>query len=369
MSVDDAAEELRRNAGTQFDPDRRRRLRGARRRHLAGARLRDLTGVGVQALGRSVKRGAGCADVRQACPATCVHVFLLCLAALIAGCGGSSTPVAPDEPGARPAAQRRWRRQRAASTGGGIGDATTRRSRRHQAPPGHARSPAGRTPSRASAPAPPATNTDLAPARDNLPAVVALTLCLLNGERADAGLGPLKPNAKLASAAVEHSRDMVDRAVLRPHRQGRLRPHRPHPRRRLHPGGRRMDGRREPRLGHRRAGHAEGDRRRLDAQPGPPREHPARAVQGDRLRRRARQPALRPAGPERPTRPRSAAPRPSRPRPPASARRAGRPGAAARASHASAAHGPRDGASRPGSPRAPRAIRASPSSASAPGRL
>jgi hypothetical protein len=50
---------------------------------------------------------------------------------------------------------------------------------------------------------------DLMPAPDNLPAVIASTLCLLNGERADAGLPPLSSDAKLAAAALEHSQDMV----------------------------------------------------------------------------------------------------------------------------------------------------------------
>ncbi|HEX8102394.1 MAG TPA: CAP domain-containing protein [Solirubrobacteraceae bacterium] len=53
------------------------------------------------------------------------------------------------------------------------------------------------------------TETDLAPAADNLARVAASTLCLLNGERADHGLRPLAENAKLARAATGHSADMV----------------------------------------------------------------------------------------------------------------------------------------------------------------
>jgi cysteine-rich secretory family protein len=48
------------------------------------------------------------------------------------------------------------------------------------------------------------------PTPDNLNAISTATLCLLNGERADAGLRALKQNDKLVKAAVRHSRDMVD---------------------------------------------------------------------------------------------------------------------------------------------------------------
>jgi uncharacterized protein YkwD len=52
-------------------------------------------------------------------------------------------------------------------------------------------------------------NTDLIPDGGNLAVVTAATLCLLNGERADAALPPLVLNAKLAESALEHSQDMV----------------------------------------------------------------------------------------------------------------------------------------------------------------
>jgi uncharacterized protein YkwD len=50
---------------------------------------------------------------------------------------------------------------------------------------------------------------DLLPDGSNTAAIIASTLCLLNGERADAGLPPLSTDDKLAAAAVEHSQDMV----------------------------------------------------------------------------------------------------------------------------------------------------------------
>ena len=52
-------------------------------------------------------------------------------------------------------------------------------------------------------------NPDLAPSAESLPAMTDATLCLLNGERADHGLGPLAPNDKLAAAATAYSQDMV----------------------------------------------------------------------------------------------------------------------------------------------------------------
>ena len=52
-------------------------------------------------------------------------------------------------------------------------------------------------------------DTDLLPESDNLPNVQTATLCLLNGERSDAGLRPLKENGKLEKAAIGHSNRMV----------------------------------------------------------------------------------------------------------------------------------------------------------------
>ena len=52
-------------------------------------------------------------------------------------------------------------------------------------------------------------NADLMPAADNLPLISAAVLCLHNQTRAQDGLPALKPNAKLAKAALAHSADMV----------------------------------------------------------------------------------------------------------------------------------------------------------------
>ena len=57
-------------------------------------------------------------------------------------------------------------------------------------------------------------NVDVAPVADNLGVIVEATLCLLNGERADRGLGPVTSNTKLAQAALAHSRDMVEKSYF-----------------------------------------------------------------------------------------------------------------------------------------------------------
>ena len=51
---------------------------------------------------------------------------------------------------------------------------------------------------------------DLLPSAETLPAVEVATLCLVNGERADAGLPALTPDPALTRAALGHSRAMVD---------------------------------------------------------------------------------------------------------------------------------------------------------------
>jgi len=50
---------------------------------------------------------------------------------------------------------------------------------------------------------------ELAPSAATLRAMAAATLCLVNGERADRGLAPLAPNARLAHAATAYARDLV----------------------------------------------------------------------------------------------------------------------------------------------------------------
>ncbi len=140
---------------------------------------------------------------------------LLPLALVLASCGGSSAPAAdrasaPQTPRSAPATKSLTvggtdLRLGGANTDDGSGErllagpsrpdpARLRRERRHREGVG-----AGAA----------CADQELMPAEDNLDRVVASTLCLLNGERADAGLGPLATDGKLADAALEHSRDMV----------------------------------------------------------------------------------------------------------------------------------------------------------------
>jgi len=138
---------------------------------------------------------------------------ILALAALLAGCGssdGTDTTASPSAPAkSAPASADAGGKLRLGVTDSGIGRATTGSADGIDVLP--------------TTPVPGQSNTlqgvgagakcadaDLLPEVDNLAAVQKATLCLLNGERADAGLRALKENAKLADAAAAHSKAMVD---------------------------------------------------------------------------------------------------------------------------------------------------------------
>jgi uncharacterized protein YkwD len=53
-------------------------------------------------------------------------------------------------------------------------------------------------------------NADLIPGPDNLPAIAAATLCLVNQARARYGIDPLVDDAKLDQSARQHNADMID---------------------------------------------------------------------------------------------------------------------------------------------------------------
>jgi uncharacterized protein YkwD len=53
------------------------------------------------------------------------------------------------------------------------------------------------------------TGVDAIPTPDNVAAVAATTLCLIDGQRTAAGLGALAPSSALVAAASGHSADMV----------------------------------------------------------------------------------------------------------------------------------------------------------------
>jgi uncharacterized protein YkwD len=136
------------------------------------------------------------------------------LAAVLAGCGGASTPSPPHEtPSGRVAAAP----VKVGATQLRLGDATTAddHSGARQLPVGPRRvvpddlRPHGRRDGVGAGAS--CADQDLLPDASNLGAVSAATLCLLNGERADAGLAPLQADAKLSAASRGHSQDMVDR--------------------------------------------------------------------------------------------------------------------------------------------------------------
>jgi uncharacterized protein YkwD len=135
---------------------------------------------------------------------------LLVSAALIAGCGGSSAPDHAAKPprGPQAATSSSSGELKVGATDIGIGEATTGDAGGlHVLPstkvPGQSNTQQG-VGAGASC-----TNADIVPSPENLREVVAATLCLLNGERTDAGLIGLRQNARLSTAAGVHSQEMV----------------------------------------------------------------------------------------------------------------------------------------------------------------
>jgi uncharacterized protein YkwD len=135
---------------------------------------------------------------------------LLAAASLgFAGCGSAS---APSTPGAAPAPAKGLS---FGVTDGRLGGAITDKSggRLRELSPGGPIDPSARrgTPNlREGVGAGDAcANIALMPSASNLATVAEATLCLLNGERADRGLAPLRPNDRLQRAALGHGNDMV----------------------------------------------------------------------------------------------------------------------------------------------------------------
>ena len=134
----------------------------------------------------------------------------LLLTVALAGCGGNA-PAAPDAPRDRADVAP----LRVGATQLRLGDATTADADgSRQLPVGPRRvvpddlRPDGRRDGVGAGASCP--DQDLVPDGGNLAAVSAATLCLLNAERTDAGLVPLRADAKLAAASLAHSKAMVD---------------------------------------------------------------------------------------------------------------------------------------------------------------
>ena len=138
-------------------------------------------------------------------------ILLSCVAAL-GGCGGGTeSSSAPDSPAASPA---KGGLVHAEATSGRLGPAqrATADSESVIGKPGaisrHAQGPT-RAQRHGVAAGAACGDSALAPAPDNLAQVAASVLCLLNAERADAGLAPLTRNGQLDAASQGMSDEMV----------------------------------------------------------------------------------------------------------------------------------------------------------------
>lgn len=126
----------------------------------------------------------------------------------LAGCGADSPPGgnAADVAPAKSAGP-----MVVAAVDGGVGDATTATSAEglRQLSKGKRTSPdVLRQGVGAGAACP---DIELLPSAESLPQIATATMCLVNGERADAGLPPLAANPRLDLSSFEHSQDMVAR--------------------------------------------------------------------------------------------------------------------------------------------------------------
>ena len=140
-----------------------------------------------------------------------------CLAAvaLFAGCGSDRDPqaaAAPEPVATAPV--------RLAATDGRTGAATTQSAggEVERLAPGRRTAPstARPTPRQRDGVGAGATcaDVDVIPTPETLPQVEQATLCLLNGERADRGLGPVAADGQLAQAALAHASEMVEQSYF-----------------------------------------------------------------------------------------------------------------------------------------------------------
>ncbi len=132
---------------------------------------------------------------------------------VIAGCGGSAS----DVPAPKAPAQSAPATAPAPAPGGGlrvapvdlrVGDATVADNGGLRELP-NTRVPAPPISQQGVGAGSSCENVDVVPSESNLQTVKASTLCLLNGERSDAGLKALSRNPQLARAAAAHSEEMV----------------------------------------------------------------------------------------------------------------------------------------------------------------
>jgi uncharacterized protein YkwD len=153
---------------------------------------------------------------------SCGVAAWLAVAVLLVGCGGSEpakerAATAPTEtPAATATPSATETPAQVVALEGRLGDATTaEEGGKEEVSPGGAVDPTAAEPTEQQQEGVGAgascANVEAVPGATNDGTVSAAVLCLLNGERRDRGLGPLKMNAKLGKAANVQARDMVDR--------------------------------------------------------------------------------------------------------------------------------------------------------------
>jgi uncharacterized protein YkwD len=148
-------------------------------------------------------------------------IVLGAVTVLLVGCGGSEPPAqerAATAPTAEPTAQATPAEQapQVAALEGRLGDASTAsEGGEEEVSPGGEVDPTAAQPTERQQEGVGAGSScdgvEQVPAQTDDAAVGAAVLCLLNGERRDRGLGPLKVNGKLAKAADVQASDMVKR--------------------------------------------------------------------------------------------------------------------------------------------------------------
>jgi uncharacterized protein YkwD len=144
---------------------------------------------------------------------TSFRMPVVLLALGLAGCGSSTDSVPTAD--TAPAAKKSGGAMKVAAVDGRVGDATAATSsggvtslkvRRRPTDPDVVRAGVGAGAACA--------DVDAMPSADNLAVIAAATMCLVNGERADAGLPALTGNGKLDQSSIGHSQDMVAKSYF-----------------------------------------------------------------------------------------------------------------------------------------------------------
>jgi uncharacterized protein YkwD len=135
--------------------------------------------------------------------------FPLLAIVLLSACGSSDSPDAPNV-----AVPKSTGPMTVAPTDGRVGDATTATSAEglRELSKGKRTSPDVLKQGVGAGAA--CADTEVLPTAENLAVIAAATICLVNGERADAGLPALSDNGKLTQSSLGHSQDMVAKSYF-----------------------------------------------------------------------------------------------------------------------------------------------------------